>query len=469
MPDLKAFNNYFFYSVCVVVLIFSNCTSNKTSDSSSSLIQNRFSMRQMEQIQPQLSARSLIMANGTILFSNAIIEVYNEYSKDSVKAYLAALEVSLQSNLGKYIYICPCDSLMILYRDTSLFGVDAIVIPIRPKPRKVFRESIISGNSGGDCEPDIANVSSAFNALISSTNSNSNLNPTIVAMLSSGFDPTNESVMSCILRNSNESVSGPINYDDDGNGAVDDIYGYNFSTDIFNTNNSVNHNNSSYDILGEGSAMNQIFVTDLSNKSNLKILPVKVYDENNFNSEFRLACGIKYAEIQGAKVLCISPGYYNLDIQNTLLSDVLTSYLAEDTSRIVFSSGGSDSILLDNVNQNLVPSGLSGTDNTLTRLYEVLAMQSDNTNPLGISNCRTSTPNNSLAIKGVFDQLNCPGTANLNQFKGSEYATAKATQYYINNYISAGPTYFYQNYVSGLSLSSCPLHNSGKYKIISVQ
>ena len=466
---MKAFNFYFFYSVCIVVLIFSNCTSNKTSDSSSSLMQHGLSKAQMEQIQPQLSAKNLMIADGAILFSNAVIEVYNEYSKDSVKAYLAALEDSLESDLGKYIYICPCDSLMILYRDTSLFDVDAIAIPIRPRPRKVFRESIISGNSGGDCNPDIANVSSAFNALISSTNINSNLNPTIVAMLSSGFDPTNESVMSYILRNSNESVSGPINYDDDGNGAVDDIYGYNFSTDIFNTNNSVNHNNSSYDILGEGSAMNQVFINGMSNKSNLKILPVKVYDENNFSSEFRLACGIKYAEIQGAKVLCISPGYYNLDIQNTLLSDVLTSYLAEDTSRIVFSSGGSDSILLDNVNQNHVPSGLSGTDNTLTRLYEVFAMQSDNINPLGISNCRTSTSNNSIAIKGDYNQLQCPGTANVNQFKGSEYATAKATQYYINNYISAGPNYFYQNYVSGLNLSTCPLHNSGKYKIIPVQ
>ncbi|MBK7226374.1 MAG: hypothetical protein IPH96_13575 [Saprospiraceae bacterium] len=183
-------------------------------------------------------------------------------------------------------------------------------------------------------------------------------------MLSSGFDPTNTSVLKYILKNSNESGNGANNTDEDLNGAVDDIYGYNFSIDIYNPNNTVNHNNSSYDILGEGSAMNQVFINDMSNKSNLKILPVKVYDENNFSSEFRLACGIKYAEIQGAKVLCISPGYYNLDIQNTLLSDVLTSYLAEDTSRIVFSSGGSDSILLDNVNQNHVPSGLSGNDNT---------------------------------------------------------------------------------------------------------
>ncbi|MBK7226373.1 MAG: hypothetical protein IPH96_13570 [Saprospiraceae bacterium] len=155
---MKAFNFYFFYSVCIVVLIFSNCTSNKTSDSSSSLTQHGLSKSQMEQIQPQLSAKNLMIADGAILFSNAVIEVYNEYSKDSVKAYLAALEDSLESDLGKYIYICPCDSLMILYRDTSLFDVDAIAIPIRPRPRKIFRESIISGNSGGDCNPDIANV-----------------------------------------------------------------------------------------------------------------------------------------------------------------------------------------------------------------------------------------------------------------------------------------------------------------------
>ena len=83
--------------------------------------------------------------------------------------------------------------------------------------------------------------------------------------------------------------------------------------------------------------------------------------------------------------------------------------------------------------------------------------------------CRSSSTNNSIAISGAFNNLECSGSDSVGQFGGSEYAAAKAVNFYINTYISGGPNYFRTNYVSNLSVISCQQHVSpiqGYYKLI---
>ncbi|KAB8319625.1 S8 family serine peptidase [Tolypothrix campylonemoides VB511288] len=124
----------------------------------------------------------------------------------------------------------------------------------------------------------------------------------VVAVLDTGVDYNHDDLKGNIWTNNNEIADN--GKDDDGNGYVDDVYGWNFDS----------NNNNTLDIAGHGTHVsgtiagqnNGFGVTGIA--YNAKIMPVKVLDDEGRGNRSNIAEGIRYAVDHGANVINLSLG-----------------------------------------------------------------------------------------------------------------------------------------------------------------
>ncbi|MBH8551586.1 S8 family serine peptidase [Nostocaceae cyanobacterium CENA357] len=123
----------------------------------------------------------------------------------------------------------------------------------------------------------------------------------VVAVVDSGVDRNHPDLKANIWKNSKEIASN--GKDDDGNGYIDDVYGWNF----------VNKNNNTLDLVnGHGTHVagtiagvkNSFGVTGIAH--NAKIMPVKVFDDDGKTINNAIPNGIRYAVDNGADVINLS-------------------------------------------------------------------------------------------------------------------------------------------------------------------
>ncbi len=126
----------------------------------------------------------------------------------------------------------------------------------------------------------------------------------IVAVIDSGIDGTHEDLSGHIWVNPVEAV-GVSGVDDDGNGYVDDFYGWNL----------LDNNNNVMDTHGHGTAVAGIIAATANNGIGIagvhwgaKILTVKVSNSDGLTLQPLVAEGIRYAADNGAKVINLSLG-----------------------------------------------------------------------------------------------------------------------------------------------------------------
>ncbi|MBD2494436.1 S8 family serine peptidase [Nostoc sp. FACHB-280] len=132
-----------------------------------------------------------------------------------------------------------------------------------------------------------------------------------VAVVDSGVDRNHRDLNSNIWKNTKEIAGN--NKDDDGNGYIDDVYGWNF---VSNNNNTLDKNGHGTHVAGTIAGVNNSFgVTGIA--YNAKIMPVKVLSDNGSGSDSAIANGIRYAVDNGANVINVSIGKEqpNTDIQ----------------------------------------------------------------------------------------------------------------------------------------------------------
>ncbi|MBE9179021.1 S8 family serine peptidase [Oculatella sp. LEGE 06141] len=125
---------------------------------------------------------------------------------------------------------------------------------------------------------------------------------TVVAVIDTGVDYHHPDLQANIWKNVGDIPNNGI--DDDGNGYIDDVRGWNF----------VNGNNDPMDWNGHGTHVsgtiaatnNKVGVTGVAYDA--QIMPVKVLDDDGFGSYDAIARGIRYAVQNGADVINLSLG-----------------------------------------------------------------------------------------------------------------------------------------------------------------
>ncbi len=168
--------------------------------------------------------------------------------------------------------------------------------------------------------------------------SGESLQKTVVAVIDSGIDFTHSDLSENMWKNTGEIAGNGI--DDDGNGYIDDVYGYDFANGTALRAESINSEyNHGTHCAGTIAAVSDNWtgicgvagVTDAVSLMSVKVLRGK----EGTGSTFALVKGIKYAEANGADICNLSMGSYANDITlyNTIASSDMLFVCAAGNDR----------------------------------------------------------------------------------------------------------------------------------------
>lgn len=154
----------------------------------------------------------------------------------------------------------------------------------------------------------------------------------VVAVVDTGVDYTHPDLANNIWVNSGEIADNGI--DDDGNGYIDDVRGWNF---VDNNSNPMDLNGHGTHVSGTIAAENNDFgVTGVAYNST--IMPVRVLSSDGDGERGNIASGIRYAVDNGANVINLSlGGGYSSEIQDAI------AYATSLGSVVVMASGNEGS------------------------------------------------------------------------------------------------------------------------------
>ena len=124
----------------------------------------------------------------------------------------------------------------------------------------------------------------------------------VVAIVDTGVDYTHPDLNSNIWRNQGEIAGDGI--DNDGNGRIDDVFGWDF----------VDNDNDPTDLHGHGTHISGVIAAEKNSFGitgvayDAQIMPVRVLDEKGGGRSSNVAAGIRYAASQGADIINVSLG-----------------------------------------------------------------------------------------------------------------------------------------------------------------
>ncbi len=175
--------------------------------------------------------------------------------------------------------------------------------------------------------------------------------PVTVAVIDTGVDAYHPELIGALWRNPNEI---PWNgKDDDKNGFVDDLHGWNF----------IDENTDTRDLNGHGTAVAGIIAAWPGNRAGIaginpwaRIMPLKVADHKGEGSSIRIARAIHYAADNGARVINIS------SVIGRLSRVVYQAVLyARRRGAIVVAAAGNDGKSVANVSPAALPGVITVT------------------------------------------------------------------------------------------------------------
>ncbi|MDA8792511.1 S8 family serine peptidase [Bacteriovoracaceae bacterium] len=129
----------------------------------------------------------------------------------------------------------------------------------------------------------------------------------LVAVVDTGVNRDHPDLANNIFVNKLEK-DGKEGVDDDGNGLIDDVYGWNFADKNNHTFDKGSHGTHVAGILG-AKGNNQAFIAGINWK--IKILPIRIFNDQGQGSTETALQAIYYAADQGAQVINNSYGFFD--------------------------------------------------------------------------------------------------------------------------------------------------------------
>jgi thermitase len=175
-------------------------------------------------------------------------------------------------------------------------------------------------------------VPQVWNAVATAT-----LQPVIVAVLDTGVNVSHPDLVNSIWQNRTEATGAP-GVDDDSNGYIDDLHGWNF---VDNNNNPDDDNGHGTHLAGiiAGATNNSIGIAGIA--SNARILPIKVLDRNGYGSYANVAQGIIYATDMGARIIELGFGGTG---SSELMQNAISYALAHNVLIVAAAGNGGNSV-----------------------------------------------------------------------------------------------------------------------------
>lgn len=189
------------------------------------------------------------------------------------------------------------------------YVVQAIGIPNDPDFGKLWGLNNI-GQTGGSPGADI-DAPEGWDAFVSGGNT------VVVAVIDTGTDYTHPDLAPRIWKNPNEVANG---MDDDGNGYVDDINGWDFAN---NDNNPMDDNNHGTHVSGTIGALfnNGQGVSGVTGPANIKLMPLKFLNSSGSGYISNAVKALDYATAKGA---VISNNSWGTTSYSQALADAIT-------------------------------------------------------------------------------------------------------------------------------------------------
>lgn len=169
----------------------------------------------------------------------------------------------------------------------------------------------------------------------------------VIAIIDNGVDVNHDDLKNNIWTNTKEK-NGLLGFDDDNNGLVDDIYGYDFMEKVGDPNHKytdtapVNSHGTHVAALAAATTNNSLGVAGVASK-NVKIMALNVFGKKQFSDFAVIDTAIRYAADMGANVINMSLGGkgFSSSTEKAILYAVSKKVL------VVVAAGNSGEVLTD--------------------------------------------------------------------------------------------------------------------------
>ncbi|MEX2603804.1 MAG: S8 family serine peptidase [Gracilimonas sp.] len=235
----------------------------------------------------------------------------------------------------------------------------------------------------------------------------------VIAILDTGVDMDHPDLINKIWVNEAEA-NGIEGVDDDGNGFVDDIHGWDF----------INHDNDPKDDNSHGTHVAGIAAAEANNGIGIaganwhaKVMPIKVFQSSGFSDAATIIQGINYAAENGVDVLNMSFGSY---LRSFTMEDVLA---VAYSNTVLVAAAGNDGKC---IGPDLCPDQSPSAPFYPAAFTFVLGVHATPP-PLGFSNFDVDGPVFSDYIDLLNYELRAPGISILSTIPGGNYRSYSGT------------------------------------------
>ena len=349
-------------------------------------------------------------AEGLDLEGEPIIEgeLIVEYGRNRDWADIDSIRIELMSEKYNGIILDSC-SCTAVHIDLWKFGPDTINDVrgiLGTDGTEERRTSSVSGIDSGQHRKNIFAPDYAVGEqlLVSPHTllSDNDTSSVVIAVIDTGINTEHFAIQSNLWTNTSELEGN--NIDDDNNGYIDDIYGFDF----------INRAEMS-DGNGHGTKVGGVIAANVPAGMNISVMPIKTFSDEGWSTLLDLICGVYYAIENEANIINISGGYKGQ--QSSILQRALQ--YGKSKNMFIIAAAGNDSLDLDI--ENYWPATFARDVTLLDNVFAVTAVDT-NYSKVDYANYGDTTVIVAAPGQGIYAPSNI-GNENYEYISGTSVST----------------------------------------------